>query len=254
MGGGLSVESDLRASLVVGAVAAGLSLLVGLLSRVDFLPLLVRALVFGIVFGGLGWAVLYFLRRYLPDLFDDGARSSAEPAGFETEAADGGGGETGSVLGSEVDIVLGPDDDEALLATGGEHGSGREGTASPARAGRGPAVGAEVEDAEDVDMEDDGAPSLIEPAVRSVESAPMGAAMPARASMGVDELDILPDLDSLSESFVGAGGDHDTGSSFASTESGSNESRGRTGGTGAGADPAALALAVRTLLKRDQKG
>ena len=108
------MNADLRASLLVGAVAAGLSMLVGLIARVLFVPLFLRAVFFGALFGGLTWGVATLLRTYVPDLFD-GAGRDGEGARPEDGAAD-------ERLGSAVDIVLDGSDDEVLAVAdlGGE--------------------------------------------------------------------------------------------------------------------------------------
>jgi hypothetical protein len=72
-----------------------------------------------------------------------------------------------------------------------------------------------------------------------------------------DDLDVLPDLEGFSDSFAapefrdpGPSGDAPTGGDFVRP---SGKSGLRTAG-GEDLDPVALAQAVRTILKRDQKG
>ncbi|MEI6874492.1 MAG: hypothetical protein WCL50_05105 [Spirochaetota bacterium] len=251
MGGGQSVDPDLRASLIVGVAAASLSLLVGFVARVDLLALFFRALLFALVFGGGTYGLLLLVRRFLPELFES---SEGEPlaegdplsqtAFVGEESADG-------ELGTEVDIVLGPDEDDAYLVASGS-GPDDEGSA-PKTGGsaRALARGEESEEAEDVEMEQEGAVSLVEAGIPA-SSSRNGAAMPARSSTEGEELDILPDLDSLTDSFIAPDSPSSAGISSSPRNTASKSSR-KSSGTD-GADPADLAKAVRTLLKRDQKG
>jgi hypothetical protein len=76
----------------------------------------------------------------------------------------------------------------------------------------------------------------------------------SRPSGGYEDLDVLPDLEGYSDSF--------NASEFASGGApSSKDSKGHAGQSGPGGrsgqegfDPASLAQAVRTILKRDQKG
>ncbi|MDR1231657.1 MAG: hypothetical protein LBK61_09680 [Spirochaetaceae bacterium] len=81
--------NTLKPAMIAGIAGLGLSLLVALASGVRFPQLLIRPLVFGGIFFGLGVGVLYLYRRYLT--------SSGEYDG----------------LGQNVDISL--DDDEKII-------------------------------------------------------------------------------------------------------------------------------------------
>ncbi|MBU0936343.1 MAG: hypothetical protein KKC64_12045, partial [Spirochaetes bacterium] len=77
-----------------------------------------------------------------------------------------------------------------------------------------------------------------------------------RPRVSVDDLDVLPDLDSLSSSFADIGsGNSDVEDSAASDVSYSSGSfSGGASSTKGGEDPVVIAKAVQTLLRRDQKG
>ena len=78
-----------------------------------------------------------------------------------------------------------------------------------------------------------------------------------RPSAGFDDLDVLPDLEGFSDSFTASefasGGSSSTASQGGASYAGSASSSGSRQGQ-EGLDPAMLAQAVRTILKRDQKG
>ena len=244
-------------------------MLVGAVSGVGFLAIVLRALAGGIVFGAIVYGALVLFRRFLPELLSGGAESeAAEP-----------------LLGGAVDIVLpgeepgtaaeadfqasnlGPQPAEAAIGMGAE-AAGPEAMAAaperPARAAvspvasrtrRSPAFAAEEEEAEDVtqylgeSLIDSDGPEEAQAADLSPSSQAQQVPL-MRSSDGLDDLDVLPDLESLSDGFSSsmAGGGMPPAPDVSEPDRRPRES-GRRGD----ADPAMLAQAVRTLLKRDQE-
>jgi hypothetical protein len=260
IGGGVPVDPDLRVSLVVAGVAAALSLLLGAFSRVDVLPLLIRAVALGIFLGALAFGCLFLLRRFVPEIFD----ASSGDVPFD-ERGQGSGGEEGvegslgdeGRIGGAVDIVLGADDDDSMLSPVDGPPSGFPAMVPAARGASGG-----DDDLAPAELGDEVAevPGGGDAEVTLLEEAPAGdglpqgaAAMPSRSAIGADDLDILPDMDSVAVGFLDSGGGDSSSYSFRE-ESTPSVSRKASGKGSDGADPAALALAVRTLLKRDQKG
>ena len=238
------MNADLRASLLVGAVAGGLSMLVGLIARVSFLPLVLRGLVFGAIFGGLAWGVISLLRSSVPDLFEpSGAR---EGEGSLPRAEDENAGEE---LGGAVDIVLDDDEGPSVLASGALGGE----QAAPFL-DEGGIV--DVEPSGDF-VEADRSDQRFAETARAA-SPIQSEAIPSRSPSGLDELDILPDLDAFSGSFGALdlpSGASEEGYAPSSETKGGGSVSGASPMVGpGGSDPATLAMAVRTLLKRDQKG
>jgi len=238
------VNADLRVSLLVGSVAVGLSMLVGIIARVSFLPLLLRGLVFGAVFGGLAWGVISLLRSSVPDLFESGGGREGEGA-FPQAAEDFAGEE----LGGAVDIVL--DDDEGPSTLAAATAGGMQAAQLLDEAG--------IVDVEtsgefvEADRSDLGFAETLRAA-----SPVQAEALPSRSPSGIDELDILPDLDAFSGSFGALdlpSGASEEGYAPSSETKGGGSVSGASPMVGpGGSDPATLAMAVRTLLKRDQKG
>ncbi len=103
-----------------------------------------------------------------------------------------------------------------------------------------------------------GTASLLDAEEESAAAVPPTPPAAARAE-GLEDLDVLPDLDALSDSFsaprsgeVAAAVREDSASgSYARAALGGDAA---LGGAQRDTDPALLAQAVRTLLKRDQKG
>lgn len=250
------MNTDLRASLIASGAAALLSALIGAVAGVSFLALLLRALAGGLLFGGLVYAGCAVARRFMPELFGE-----AEEAPLD------------SGLGSSVNIVLpaeepelssgladlgaeGPEADSLEPLPAAEEGPPAAPTppaaAQPSRPARKQAV-----QTFDEDEADYSGASLLEGAEEAAEpesiASPQLAELPLRE--GLEDLDVLPDLETLTDSFSGS-------PSSSAAEEEEEESRPsyspqseRGRGEGArGADPALLAQAVRTLLKKDQKG
>jgi hypothetical protein len=234
------VDNDLRASLVAAAAAIALSALIGFIAGVALVALLVRALVFGAVAGGACYGCIALIKNMLPEVLEPqrAARETLDRAESEEAHA--------------VDIVLPGDEAAPEYLRGGEEPPQRDAASRDAASedfSPMPGDGSAIEEE-----------SLLDGVIgKEAEGA---AAMPSahRASdPGVpssrqlfDELDVLPDLDGFTDSF--------TASEFASGGAPSSEAlrSGPSSSTGAGrdgmSDPAALAQAVRTILKRDQKG
>jgi len=223
-----TVDSSIRASAFAGLGALALSVIIAIFSGVPFGALALRALLSGLGFAALAYAALSVLRRFLPELFNDAAPSP--------DAA----------LGARVDIVL-PGGDEVAVETGGSLSVE-------------PAVPTPTLDSGELQRE---VASLRSEALVPADTGEDVAVAP-RPSVALDELDTLPDLDGFSDSFAQAGagssefGDAGLGATGtepdASRLMGPSSSMPTAGAPDAGNDPAVLAKAVQTLLRRDQKG
>lgn len=223
------MDTDLRASLIASGVAVVLSIIVGAAAGVGFLPLAARALGCGVLFGGLAWSALFLLRRFLPELF----------AGREEQE---------SGIGGAVDIVLpaeGPGVDEDGLPNEEEIVGNVPRRPRAGMAARGPVDYA----GEEFPYESE---SLMDGAAEDLEEVPAASPAsrpePLRGVEGLDDLDVLPDMESLSDGFSPGSADSKGAPSreFASSEP-------RVESRGGDTDPAVLAQAVRTILKRDQE-
>ncbi len=245
-----TVDSSIRASAFAGLGALALSIIIAAFSRVPLGILLLRALLSGLVFAGLVFAGLRILRQFLPELWGEA------PGGLSPAAE--------TALGSRVDIVL-PGADEVSAETPGASPDSTASRAAPP--GEGPLAGAM----------DTGALQREVASLRSEVLVPGDSGEPGaqgaapRPSVALDELDTLPDLDGFSDAFsaqgetpgaagsdfgdagLGASGEVGAGSD-ASRYMGPSSSMPTAGAPDAGTDPAVLAKAVQTLLRRDQKG
>jgi hypothetical protein len=231
-----TVDADLRASLFVALGAALLSALVGIAAGVAAGWLLARALIFGAVMGGAALGIAKLARTFLPGLIPDGSGEDGEKA-FPSGAAD-------ALAGSRVDIVLPGGEAESLDA-----GAGAE---EAELAEEALAAGAEPRPAEEPSLEGGESPS--EPAssaAPAMPSARIGSGGDARQPEGADDLDVLPDLDGFTDSFAAAEFSSSGGAQAPARAAPEDSASSRTSDA---LDPASLAKAVRTILKRDQKG
>lgn len=260
------MNKDLRASLIAMGAAAGLSALIGIIAGVSFGALLLRAILSGIVFGGLCYGCICLLRRFVPDLF----QNDAEPA------------QPDPAPGSALNIVLPEETPEGQ----GDKEAGASTVAAPADGVDMPSLesfsapetpvlsdadeegAAPMEELSDVSLLDEDQAEEVQPlddggadkekAKPAAGTAPSGEAAPApvqpASDDGLDDLDVLPDLDSLSDGYA-VSSNLEAGDDAPEPLPPSSSSGGSGVSSGPGAsDPAVLAQAVRTMLKHDQKG
>lgn len=256
------MDKDLRASLVAAGAAVALSALVGVIAGVGILILFLRALACGVFVGAAAYGAIFLLRQTVPEVVAPPIESDG---GVDLEM----GGNVDIVLPSEGPVLEAESDVDipSSLEAAEDEESGLEPAPPQASPYQAPSrqvfprpkrkvetEGEALRASEAAELED---ASLLEPEARGVEAV---AAIPANASSardkpGFEDLDVLPDLDGFSDSF--------TASEFASggsPSSGSDRPAPRSGGSASpragqeGMDPASLAQAVRTILKRDQKG
>lgn len=255
------MDTDLRASLVAAAAAAVLSVLVGVVAGVGLLAIILRAVLGGALFGVLVYGCIYLARRSLPGFsFAGGERLEAEVPGEEPDerghAVDivlpGEGPAGAGVEEAPIEELASVDarrDDARLetlpLATSEPLSSSSPRTA----AGRSPMSAPETGSApEDV-------ASLLGPDGHA--ESPVAVPTPEAPGLSsFDDLDVLPDLDGFSDSFAPA--EFHGAAEDSSSAPRAPSSRGASGPAGSlrteSLDPASLAQAVRTILKRDQKG
>lgn len=235
------MDSGIRASAFAGLGALFLSIIISTFSGAPFGVILLRAILSGVGFSILVFIAIKTTSRFIPELFDD---SSAQASWAKDNAS---GIASSNVLGSRVDIVLSEEDDqeepELLEAVSDGYKENTDNIVADDELKR------EVQ-------------SLVSNPVLTEESDEE-TVMP-RPSVALDELDSLPDLDGFSDSFASLNPDgsenidpdnrRDGNESDYSRLAGPSSSMPSSGNPNAGQDPAVLAKAVQTLMRRDQKG
>jgi hypothetical protein len=242
-GGQETVDADLRASLFVALGAAVLSALIGIFAGVEFIWIVLRALLFGAVMGAAALGAVRLARGLLPGLVPDRPGEAVEKADSIFSA-----GAEEPMAGTRVDIVLPGGEAEPGAAVAGEPGAG--GTdADQAEEAEFASLEAEAEadQGTDASLADEGerAPG----AAAAVPAQPESPSREARPE-GIEDLDVLPDLDGFTDSFAAA----EFSSSGGGAQAPARPEAGSSSRSSDGLDPASLAKAVRTILKRDQKG
>ncbi len=235
---------DLKICAIAAAAAFLVSALLGLVGGVGAAALLVRALVLAAFFFGFAAGVQFLVARFLPELLNPSAAGE-----------DADGGDDAPRVGGRVDLSVGDDaeaggfsfggdaeadrrDDEELEAVGGSSSE----APPPGVANSSPGLDQEVE----------GGYTVAGGSVARTE------AVAARPPDLIGDVDVLPDLESLSDSFItpvnldsGADGDSDAGTTPSRSAAGSGRS---SSGGSADFDAKEMAMAIQTILKRDGKG
>lgn len=214
--------------------------------------MLLRALALGIGFALAAYGVVALLKRFLPELFEDyvPAPASDEPGGrVNIVLPEGDVYEARSAMRSVDDVEPldeGPSRDEGFAASAG---AVYDGAGSAARAALSEPSALSAGEAELESLREEVKAIRDEDLVPAQAAPRPSAAGGPRPSVGVDELDVLPDLDSLSDSFIAPIGDAQDEEGFAGRPSPSGG-----GGGGDAGDAAVMAKAIQTILRRDQKG
>ena len=240
---------------IAAACAAGaflLSLVIGLIAGNPFGVALFRALLSSVLFAGLGAGLRVVVKGYLPELL----------ASNEEKAGKTGADESADHRGAAVDIVLPEDDGLRRQAYSGSPRSARASSSESVEADGEPD---EVLDADS--MHEDSASQaeaqalgeLSEELAEELPGAPDSAEeakpegeLPRSARESTEDLDSLPDIAALEAPTELNPGPGSTRSSRIPT---SGERPGdAVRNVLSGQDPATLARALRTVLKKDEKG
>ncbi len=238
------MERYVKIAVPAGVGALVLSVLVGLIAGVSFGTVVVRAVAWAALFAGAAVGLAALVERFIPELVDGDASPGSEAA-------------SRSSAGARVNIVVEDDDTDAGVerepaATGaratvlpvGDDESDAERQAGPASAELVDAVAEQLADDEEAVMS------------QAIEEERNGAAVE------VDDgaIDEMPDIGAFAGSFVSSDYEQTEGSpdgemdDSVSLPDPTRTDGSRSGGSGevnAGNDPATIARALQTMLKRD---
>jgi hypothetical protein len=255
----------------IGAIAAGaaflLSLFVGLFSKNPFGTIFARALLLGILFAALCVAVVFIIKKYLPELFtSSGAERSTAVDEKERRTVDIVLPEENPMT-SSVDIDLAnemsaedAEDVESadLEEMGGAEASERTQEASPVQS---PVHSMAAEEKVfNVNAGDELSDEMLTDAAgdadmaEEVETIPPAqddeGAIDGRARGGLQSLNALPDISDLKNIGSGSAPSAPLSGSISRKKKQEDAARGFIGDE----DPETLAKAIRTVMKRDEKG
>jgi len=228
---------DPKMSAAAALAAFLLSFIVGVVSGAGFLIVLIRALVFAVAFFGLSAAAFALASRFLPELLDG-------------SASEGEASEEDVGIGSRVDLSVGDERDDQGIAYAQEaEASDLVDDAESETVGSGG-----YEDGSEIPagLDQGGEDGYTDRGIGS--DSPGERVSPALPSGTLEDVDILPDLEGMTDSFVSTIAEEaDAYASAPSGVSSSRESR-VPDGSGGSFDARELASAIQTILKRDQKG
>jgi len=221
---------DPKISALVGGIAFILSLLFGLIVGAAFLIALLRAVLFALFFFVFSGIAYWLITQFIPELLENQSQDISE----------------GPIpdMGSRVNISVGEDDEipENSLAS---------------QLVKDSVVKDSVEEDEFISEKaldqkaEDGYTNQDNDSVR-IENSEESSPRPALPVGVIDDVDELPDLEGMSDAFV-----------MPITEVGENDEplvgarpsvSAKKTGTSADFDPKEMAMAIQTILKRDQKG
>jgi hypothetical protein len=218
---------DPKISAVVAGIAFILSLLFGLIAGAAFLIALLRALIFAIFFFVFSGLVYWLITQFIPELIENQGQDISDHEGAIPD------------VGSKVNISVGEEDviPEDSLASQLVKDTVEEDEFISEKA--------LDQKAEDGYTEQDNGTARIE---SSEESSPS----PALPLGVIDDVDELPDLEGMSDAFVMP--ITEVGEERESPVGAHASAPAKKAGTSADFDPKEMAMAIQTILKRDQKG
>lgn len=236
---------DLKPCAIAAAAAFLVSALLGFFWGVGAAALLVRAVLSAAFFFGFVAGVQVLVARFLPELLNP---SGAAELGESYEEAPAAGGRVDLSVGDEADggglsfsreAAADRSDDEELESV----------DASPLYA----APAGTANSSPGLDQEGEGGYT-----VSGSAAAARTEAAAARPPDLIGDVDVLPDMESLSDSFItpvnlDSGSERDSDSAGPPSRSSAGASRSSSGGSD-DFDAKEMAMAIQTILKRDEKG
>ena len=217
---------DPKISGIVAGIAFILSLLFGLLAGAAFLTALLRAGIFAVFFFVFSGIVYWLITQFIPELIEPPSQESTDSV---VDIPD---------IGSKVNISVG--DDETI----------------PEKSLSSQLVKETIEEDEFIsekalDQNVEEGYTREEHGTARTESNEESSPSPALPVGVIDDVDELPDLEGMSDAFVmpisELGEESESADAKVSTPI-------KNAGTSADFDPKEMAMAIQTILKRDQKG
>lgn len=246
---------NLRTSGVISAAAFLLSLLIGILSHSSMPMLLIRPIIFAIVFFIISALVYLLVSSFLPELLDEGIRDNTPLPGSRVNITEG---DTAGFTPGDFPLSPNPsprgaqaDDTEEGLGNISDLVQNR--AVSQTSAGESP--GGLDQNTQDSYTKSGIAEDFAEPESSSpLGQSPRGADV--QAGRISDTVDILPDLDSMAGAFLPAsgGGEPDTSEFSISSPSPKPSSGGKTPAWTGDFNAKDMAAGLRTILSKEKEG
>jgi len=228
------------------AISAGfafvLSLSIGLLSGVNFLAALFRAVIGGAEFSGLVYGLYAVVKKYLPELLSAAESGRGDIRG---EAPEG----TVNIIVDDTPEFAGVQTDAEAEELGGDESSGVESSEDDS-------FGSRPEEVSEADFGDEFVEE-VQKTGEAVSGSPGTRMRDISEGLELEDVDELPDLESFEGSFVPS-----AGADIQEAEGGNDLSDSPRPSRGGGSidvmgeehDTESIAKAVRTILKKDREG
>mgnify|MGYP000960777688 CR=1 FL=1 len=218
---------DPKISGIVAGIAFILSLLFGLLAGAAFLTALLRAGIFAVFFFVFSGIVYWLITQFIPELIEPPSQESTDSV---VDIPD---------IGSKVNISVG--DDETI----------------PEKSLSSQLVKETIEEDEFIsekalDQNVEEGYTREEHGTARTESNEESSPSPALPVGVIDDVDELPDLEGMSDAFVMPV--QETGEDSEPLTGAPTTTSSKSAGASASFDPKEMAMAIQTILKRDQKG
>ena len=227
---------DTKIVFLIAACAAALAFISGLFGRVSFGIVLLRTLIGGVLFGVFSYGAGVLLKRFIPEIFELSSGKSEEDdhdVPFESAENHERGGNLNIVLEGEDPSYSASDEEENVSFQTDDRDNGF------------------IEEIHELESEAEDSSGKPASKGHSARKAAVSDSADILEDYGdLSDVDVLPDLEEFSDSFesVAAAQNDD---SFSEKSRASNNKVDMLEGQH---DPATVAKAVRTIIRRDQEG
>ena len=263
---------DLKFSGIFAVAAFVLSLLIGLVSRATMPMLIIRPLIFAVIFFALSAAIKILVSRFLPELLEGIADGDSSRPGSRINILEDGGASDSSAMAEgfisgalgQVSVGAKPDDSEDDL---GDISELSKRISSSLGAGEDTSTEESIPGIDQNEKErytdNGGSSDSIEPDFSSMfsagSSAPAGGQAKAagagpKKNVGLDSDEALPDLDSMAGAFMSSSSVEEQevseySSPISPRKSASSDKTPKWTGD---FDPKEIAMGLRTVLNKDK--
>jgi hypothetical protein len=236
---------DVKISSIAAGVAFIVSFLLGLLSGASFPALIIRPLVFAVLFFIIAGVIYFLVTHFLPELLEEGGNEAAGPDDVLNS-------------GSRINITEEEPSGPSIYAAPADDSEDNLGDISNLF-GKGRAAKAPETDFAGLDQHSEdgytGSGVVSADIYNDSDSAESKSAIPkpAAASGAGESVDVLPDLDSMAKAFLPDSGEDGADTTEYSTSDGplKRPSGGRGQKMEGDFNPKELAAGIRTILKKE---
>jgi hypothetical protein len=234
---------NVKISFIAAGIAFIVSFLLGLMSGASFPALIIRPLIFAVLFFIIAGVIYFLVSHFLPELLEEGWNEAARPDDILNP-------------GSRINITEEEPGGPAVYAAPADDSEDNLGDISNLL-GKGRAAKPPETDFPGLDQHGEdrytGGEAVPAGTYNDSDSAGSKSAISKPASGSEESVDILPDLDSMAKAFLPDSGEDDADTAEYSTSDGSprRPAGGRSQKMEGDFNPKELAAGIRTILKKE---